>query len=224
MYFLHLFKTLEVANAMKNKQWVEAIKLRGNSFMRNLKTYRLLNKPMIAKKNDDSKRLAVIQISEPSPGINAAVFAFVRFVMSEGNTVFGVYDGIDGLIAGNVKQLKWSDVGGWTSRGGALLGTSDTLPDKQMTQIVDKFKEFKIDGLLVIGGFKAFETVIQLIEARNKFNELKIPICIIPATINNNIPGTDLSLGTDSALNKITQLLTDIIFSTLGLNNWILFY
>ncbi len=64
---------------MKNKQWVEAIKLRGNSFMRNYKTYRLLNKPIIAKKNDYSKRLAVIQIDELSPGINAAVFVFVKF-------------------------------------------------------------------------------------------------------------------------------------------------
>ena len=203
---------------MKNKKWDQVIDLRGKTFLRNWETYKMLKKSIIEQNDENTQRLAVIQTGESSPGINASVLSFVRYVISEGHIVFGIFDGINGLIDGKFKHMKWSDVIGYTSSSGSKLGTSDTLPEKDMKCVAKQLKEHNINGLLVIGGFLAFRIVIQLIESRNKFNELKIPICIIPATIDNNIPGTDFSLGTDSALNKITKLCTDKVLSSLGLN------
>ena len=61
-------------------------------------------------------------------------------------------------------------------------------------------------GLVVIGGFEAFQSVLMLYEAREKFPEFRIPMVVLPATISNNVPGTDFSLGADTAVNEITEI------------------
>uniref|UniRef100_A0A8C4HCR7 Phosphofructokinase, liver a n=1 Tax=Dicentrarchus labrax TaxID=13489 RepID=A0A8C4HCR7_DICLA len=87
-----------------------------------------------------------------------------------------------------------------------------TLPNKHMEKIVETIAKFNISALLVIGGFEGYEGVLQLFEARSRYDELCIPMCVIPATISNNVPGTDFSLGADTAVNagcdKIKQSAT----------------
>ena len=61
-------------------------------------------------------------------------------------------------------------------------------------------------GLVVIGGFEAYQSVLMLYEAREKFPEFRIPMVVLPATISNNVPGTDFSLGADTAVNEITEI------------------
>ena len=107
-------------------------------------------------------------------------------------------------------------------RAGAFLGTRRTLPDKNIPKIVQKIKEHRIQALLVIGGFEAYHAVLQLAEARQEYNELKIPMCVIPATISNNVPGTDFSLGADTALNEITEICDRIRQSAQGLSNLVI--
>ena len=63
-----------------------------------------------------------------------------------------------------------------------------------------------LSGVLVIGGYEAFISVYELNEARSKHPEFKIPMLCVPATISNNVPGTDFSLGADTSLNEITQV------------------
>ncbi|KTF71785.1 hypothetical protein cypCar_00050069, partial [Cyprinus carpio] len=74
-----------------------------------------------------------------------------------------------------------------------------------MEDIVANISKYNIQSLLVIGGFEAYEGVLQLVEARGRYDELCIAMCVIPATISNNVPGTDFSLGADTAVNAAME-------------------
>jgi len=227
---------------MKDKKWEEAVKLRGISFKRNLETYKMLTRiqPPKAVAEQTVKagyRLAVMHcgapccgeqffcyhqmifrfIHQPFSGMNAAVRSFVRNVIYRGDTVLAVYDGFDGLISGDIHPVTWSEVSGWVGQGGANLGTRRTLPHPHnLEQIVANLRQFRIQALLVIGGFEAYHAVLNLAEHRDKYPELCIPMCVIPATISNNVPGTDFSLGADTSLNEITEICDRIRQSAQG--------
>ncbi|XP_049954432.1 ATP-dependent 6-phosphofructokinase [Schistocerca serialis cubense] len=220
-------RTKAVAKAMADKQWDKAVQLRGRSFERNLYIYKMLTrlKPPTpvgdAVQQDsvlgmESFTLAVMHIGAPACGMNAAVRSFVRNCLYRGVTVLGIHDGIEGLVAGNISKMAWSDVTGWVSLGGAMLGTKRTLPGNRIKQIAARFKEFNIQGLLIIGGFEAYQGALQLVESRPTQPEFCIPIAVIPSTISNNVPGTEFSLGCDTALNEITEICDRIRQSAQG--------
>jgi len=124
-------------------------------------------------------------VGAPACGMNAAVRSFVRNCIYRGDTVVGINDGMQGLRSGNIKEIQWADVAGWVSQGGAFLGTNRTLPTPEtLPLIAEQIKKANINGLLVIGGFEAFQTVLMLTENREKFSSLCIPILCIPATIS----------------------------------------
>lgn len=212
-------KTKEVTKAMGDKDWNMAVELRGKSFMRNLETYRMLSKH---KPNDlhelagKGRNLAVINVGAPCCGVNAAVRSFVRTCISGGHTAFGIHNGIEGLIKGEFQEMTWGDVNGWVSQGGALLGTKRTLPAGKFAQVAEQLKKFKIEGMMIIGGFEAFQTCLQLAEQRGSFPEFCIPMTVLPATISNNVPGTEFSLGADTALNEISEICDRIRQSAQG--------
>ena len=112
--------------------------------------------------------------------------------------------------------MSWADVTGWVSEGGALLGTKRTLPAHNYQACADQLAKYKIQGLVVIGGFEAFQAVLQFSEAREKFKAFRIPMVVLPATISNNVPGTDFSIGSDTALNEITEICDRIRQSAQG--------
>lgn len=74
-------------------------------------------------------------------------------------------------------------------------------------QIAARFREYKLHSLLLVGGFEAYHSLVQLYEARGKYPEFCIPMVVIPATISNNVPGSDFSLGCDTALNEIVEVI-----------------
>ncbi|GBP91023.1 ATP-dependent 6-phosphofructokinase [Eumeta japonica] len=147
-----------------------------------------------------------MHIGAPACGMNAAVRSFVRNCIYRGDTVLGIHDGVEGFISGNIVKMDWSDVTGWVAQGGAFLGTKRTLPGDKKGEMAARIKELNIQGLLIIGGFEAYQTGLELYEARGQFPEFCIPLVVIPSTISNNVPGTDFSLGTDTALNEITEI------------------
>ncbi|XP_003241125.1 ATP-dependent 6-phosphofructokinase isoform X2 [Acyrthosiphon pisum] len=227
-------KTKAVAKAMADKEWELAVQLRGRSFARNLETYKMLTrlKPprsafdelgrgLSLNRQDtlwgqEGYTLAVMHIGAPACGMNSAVRSFVRNCIYRGDTVYGIHDGVEGLVAGNIQVMQWSDVTGWVGQGGAMLGTKRTLPEKRMPEIAARLKEFNIQALLIIGGFEAYQAGIQLVQNRNNFPEFCIPMVIIPSTISNNVPGTEFSLGCDTALNEITEICDRIRQSAQG--------
>lgn len=138
--------------------------------------------------------------------MNAAVRSFVRNSIYRGDVVYGIHDGIEGLVSGNVTKMEWGDVTGWVGQGGAFLGTKRTLPEGKFKEIAARLKEFNIQGLLVIGGFEAYHSIGQLVDQRDNYEEFCIPMIVIPSTISNNVPGTEFSLGADTGLNEITEI------------------
>ncbi|XP_062847218.1 ATP-dependent 6-phosphofructokinase, platelet type isoform X4 [Trichomycterus rosablanca] len=209
--------TQEVQKAMDEKKFEDAVKLRGRSFQNNLKTYKLLahRKPEYDLPQSNFN-VAVLNVGAPAAGMNAAVRSAVRVGISEGHKMFAVNDGFEGFYKGQIKEIKWGDVGGWTGQGGSLLGTKRTLPAKHVDKIAEQIRKYNINALLVIGGFEALECLLQLYEARTNFEEFCIPMCMLPATISNNVPGTDLSIGADTALNAIVETCDRIKQSASG--------
>ncbi|XP_074860670.1 ATP-dependent 6-phosphofructokinase, liver type isoform X1 [Carettochelys insculpta] len=196
--------TKDVQKAMDEKRFEEAIQLRGRSFENNWNIYKLLaHQKRTHPKTQFS--LAVLNVGAPAAGMNAAVRSAVRIGISQGHTVYVANDGFEGLSKGQIHEVGWHDVAGWLGRGGSMLGTKRTLPKTCMAKIVEIVRKFNIHGLLVVGGFEAYEGVLQLVEARGQYEELCIVMCVIPATISNNVPGTDFSLGSDTAVNAAME-------------------
>ncbi|XP_059182867.1 ATP-dependent 6-phosphofructokinase, platelet type isoform X2 [Centropristis striata] len=209
--------TQEVQRAMDGKRFEEAVKLRGRSFENNLRTYKLL-----AHRKPESElpisnfNVAVLNVGAPAAGMNAAVRSAVRVGISEGHKMFAVSDGFEGFYKGQIKEIKWADVGGWTGQGGSLLGTKRTLPAKHVDKIAEQMRKHNINALLIVGGFEAFLSLLELLTARGKYDEFCVPMVMVPATVSNNVPGSDLSIGADTALNAITTTCDRIKQSASG--------
>ncbi|KAF3836138.1 hypothetical protein F7725_028696 [Dissostichus mawsoni] len=204
--------TQEVQRAMDGKRFEEAVKLRGRSFENNLRTYKLL-----AHRKPESElpvsnfNVAVLNVGAPAAGMNAAVRSAVRVGISEGHKMFAVSDGFEGFYKGQIREIKWADVGGWTGQGGSLLGTKRTLPAKHVEKIAEQMRMNNINALLIVGGFEAFLSLLELITARGKYEEFCVPMVMVPATVSNNVPGSDLSIGADTALNAITTAFESLL-------------
>ncbi|XP_048018228.1 ATP-dependent 6-phosphofructokinase, platelet type isoform X3 [Megalobrama amblycephala] len=209
--------TQEVQKAMDEKRFEEAVKLRGRSFENNLNTYKLLSHRKVDTELPHSSfNVAVLNVGAPAAGMNAAVRSAVRVGITEGHTMFAVSDGFEGFYKGQIKEIKWGDVGGWTGQGGSLLGTKRTLPAKHIDKIAEQMRIHNINALLVIGGFEAFESLLQLVDARSSYEEFCVPMCMLPATISNNVSGTDFSIGADTSLNAIVETCDRIKQSASG--------
>ncbi|XP_048367658.1 ATP-dependent 6-phosphofructokinase, platelet type isoform X3 [Sphaerodactylus townsendi] len=198
--------TQEVQKAMDGRKFLEAVQLRGKSFENNLKTYKLLSTKKSAEELPKSNfNVAVLNVGAPAAGMNAAVRAAVRIGITEGHTMFAVTDGFEGFSKGKIKEITWGDVGGWTGQGGSILGTKRTLPGKYLKDIAEQMNFNNINALLIVGGFEAYLGLLELSAARETYEEFCIPMVMVPATVSNNIPGSDLSIGADTALNTITD-------------------
>ncbi|KAM9342838.1 phosphofructokinase, muscle a isoform 2-T2 [Pholidichthys leucotaenia] len=207
--------TKDVTAAMTQRRFEDAVKLRGKSFENNWNTYKLLAhiNPPDVKSNIN---VAVMNVGAPCAGMNAAVRAAVRMGLIQGHSMFAVHDGFDGLAQGQIEPITWTSVGGWTGKGGSMLGTKRTLPGKMLEEISLNIAKFSIHALVIIGGFEAYVGGLEMVQAREKYEEMCIPMVVIPATVSNNVPGSDFSIGADTALNTITTTCDRIKQSAAG--------
>uniref|UniRef100_A0A8B9KH73 6-phosphofructokinase type C n=1 Tax=Astyanax mexicanus TaxID=7994 RepID=A0A8B9KH73_ASTMX len=160
--------------------------------------------------------VAVLNVGAPAAGMNAAVRSAVRVGISEGHKMFAINDGFEGFYKGQIREIKWGDVGGWTGQGGSLLGTKRTLPAKHVDKIAEQIRKYNLNALLIIGGFEAYLGIMELLAARGTYEEFCLPMVMVPATVSNNVPGSDLSIGADTALNAITDTCDRIKQSASG--------
>jgi 6-phosphofructokinase 1 len=97
-------------------------------------------------------------------------------------------------------------VANWSSQAGAFLGTNRVLPNKLgIDRVANVIQQRKLNGLIIIGGWEAYVSAQQLYENQAKYPSLRIPMIVIPATISNNCPLTEYSIGSDTALNAIVD-------------------
>ena len=143
------------------------------------------------------KRIAVLTSGGDAPGMNAAVRAVTRGALARGWEVLGVRNGYAGLLAGTLEPLQARDVGGVVQRGGTLLGSArcpEFIEPVGRKRALSNLVELKIEALVVIGGNGSQTGSASL--AKEGF-----PVVGIPSTIDNDLHGTDVSIGADTAIN-----------------------
>ena len=158
-------------------------------------------------------RIAIIHVGAPAGGVNAATRAAVAYCLTRGHSPVAIHNGFAGFArhhadkpVGAVREFDWLEVDGWASKGGSEIGMNRELPsDSGMEHIAGLFKLYKIDGLFIIGGFEGFNALSQLRKAREHYSSLCIPMTLLPATISNNVPGTEYSIGSDTCLNELVR-------------------
>lgn len=152
------------------------------------------------------KRIGVLTSGGDAPGMNAAIRAVVRKAIYHDMEVFGIYNGYQGLMEGKIKQLDVGSVGDIIQRGGTMLysaRSNDFKTDEGQNRGIEQLKKFGIEGLIVIGGDGSFQGAAKL-------TAKGFPCIGIPGTIDNDIAGTDYTIGFDTALNTIIEAVDKI--------------
>ena len=214
-------KTKSIAELIEKKEFAKCIELRGGSFKDSLDTFNTLSqaKPGKSKKGKEQLNLLVVNAGTLAPGMNNAVRTAVRLGMDKGHKVFGVRNGFKGFINNEIDEFEWMDVEDWSAVGGSELGTNRTMPkNRDFYQIAKNIEAHNINGILIMGGFVAYQAAYDLMEKRSEFPAFDIPIICLPASINNNLPGTVFSVGADTALNSIIDAVDKIKESAVATN------
>jgi 6-phosphofructokinase 1 len=199
-------RTHEVADLLAEHRYDEAMTLRGGSFRESFETIKMLVRtaPSPHEVGTRPLRLAILHAGGPAPGMNTAVRAAVRVGLDRGHEVLRIDRGFEGLRDGAIEPVRWMSVSSWVSRGGAELGTSRWRPGPEdLPALAARIEEHQLDGLLIVGGLAGYEVAHQFLEARDRHPAFALPIVCLPATINNDVPATELSIGSDTALNAI---------------------
>ncbi|KAK3641430.1 6-phosphofructokinase, alpha subunit [Elasticomyces elasticus] len=206
-------KTKEVAANIARKDFEAALKGRDAEFEEYLEAFNITtatDKSGMLLAPEKRMRVGIIHVGAPAGGMNAATRAAVAYCLTRGHTPVGLYNGFPGLCRhhddkplGSVRILDWLEAETWASRGGSEIGTNRDLPGEDMETTAYCFEKYEIDALFVVGGFEAFTAVSQLRIAREKYDSMKIPMVVLPATISNNVPGTEYSIGSDTCLNAL---------------------
>lgn len=153
------------------------------------------------------KRIGVLTSGGDCPGMNACLRAVVRVAIGMGREIWGIKRGYAGLIEGEMEKLSASSVSGIINLGGTFLKTArseEFKTEEGQRKAVDTLKKIKIEGLIVIGGDGSLRGAWELHEKWN------IPTVGVPATIDNDIPGTDLTIGFDTAVNTALEAIDRI--------------
>ena len=152
------------------------------------------------------KRVAVMTSGGDAPGMNAAIRAVVRTGLEHGVEVYGIRQAYTGCLAGDFELLTSREVSGILQRGGTILQTARNEEFKTVQgqrKALRRLNERGIEGLVVIGGDGSLRGSLAL-------HKLGFPVVGVPGSIDNDIWGTDMSIGVDTALNTIIEALDRI--------------
>lgn len=146
-------------------------------------------------------RIAILTSGGDAPGMNAAIRAVVRTCIYYGDEPYAIMDGYKGLVTGDFQKMERKSVSEILSRGGTILGTSrmKSFVEKDVREIaIENLHKHKIDCLIVIGGDGTFKGADEL-------NKMGFPTIGIPASIDNDVNGTDYTIGFQTALKTIVD-------------------
>jgi 6-phosphofructokinase 1 len=153
------------------------------------------------------KKIAVFTSGGDSPGMNACVRAVVRTAIFKGLEVYGIYRGYEGMIEGDIKRLQSYSVSNIVQRGGTILKSArseEFRTPEGRKKAYENLKAFGIEGIVAIGGDGTFTG------AKIFFEEYGIPTVGCPGTIDNDLYGTDYTIGFDTAVNTALEAIDKI--------------
>jgi len=153
------------------------------------------------------KKIAFLTSGGDSPGMNACIRSIVKTCLHDVIVPFGIYDGYRGMIEGRGKEMKYSDVDNIIQYGGTILGSArckEFIQKEGRKKAIDFLRSKNVDGLIVIGGDGTFTGATILGE------EMNLPIIGVPGTIDNDIYGTDYTIGFDTAVNTVIDAVDKI--------------
>lgn len=149
------------------------------------------------------KKIGVLTSGGDAPGMNAAIRGVVRTALSKGIEVYGIYDGYLGLYEGRIEKLDRSSVSDVINRGGTFLGSARFPEFKEVAvreKAIENLKAHGIEALVVIGGDGSYM-------GAKKLTEMGYPCIGLPGTIDNDIAGTDYTIGYLTALNTVIDAI-----------------
>jgi len=173
----------------------------------------------MGKGKNNIKRIGVFTSGGDAPGMNAAIRAVVRTSLNYGVEVYGIIRGYDGLIKGDFIELNSKSVGGIIQRGGTILQSARSTEFRNKEGREKAYKNIKandIDALIAIGGDGTF-TGASIFS-----KEFDVPVIGVPGTIDNDLFGSDATIGYDTAMNTVVEAI-DRIKDTAGSHNRLFF-
>ncbi|KAI6365418.1 hypothetical protein MCOR25_005346 [Pyricularia grisea] len=207
--------TKKVATAIEAQDFDHAMSLRDSEFAEQYQSFQIMTtpEPALLLPNEKRMKIAFINVGAPAGGMNAAIRAGVLWCQARGHEAIAIHNGFAGFARhhgdkplGAVRPFDRLEVDGWASRGGSEIGTNREVPSQSGMELIAKLiGQYEFDALFVIGGFEAFQAVSELRMAQEQYPSLRIPMALLPATISNNVPGTEYSLGSDTALNALVD-------------------
>ena len=154
----------------------------------------------------EKRNIALLTSGGDASGMNAVIRTVTRYAIYNNLKVYGFYEGFKGLINNDFKVLDLNSVGGIIDRGGTFLysARSEKFKSREgQKKAIDNLKKNKIEGVVIVGGDGSFRGAHEL-------HKQGIQVVGIPATIDNDVAGTDYSIGFDTALNVIIDIMSKI--------------
>jgi len=152
------------------------------------------------------KRIAVLTSGGDAPGMNAALRAVVRTGILRGRRIFAFYNGYKGMIENESTEMYNRSVGDILTRGGTIIGTArvpEFLKPEVQKLAAKNFELLEMEGLIVIGGDGSFRGAIEL-------DKLGVPVIGLPGTIDNDLNGTDNTIGFDTAVDTVLDSIRKV--------------
>ena len=149
------------------------------------------------------RKIAILASGGDAPGMNAAIRAATRTAIERGAEAWGVWDGYNGLVEQRIERLTSRGVAGILQRGGSIIGAGRCeafLDDARRRECVDYLRSVDIEGAVVIGGEGSLAGAMEL-------HRLGFPCVVVPGTIDNDMPGTEITIGADTAINTAVEAI-----------------
>ena len=201
-------RTLSVKECFKAKDFLKAQELRGPSFAKKVEMSKMLSVMEVRLRPEEAEgrlNIGVVFIGAPAPGMNSGLRALIKIAAYHGNLVTVYHEGVDGILSGNYEVVSPEQCELWNLRGGCVPGsTRTTINPRNIEGVLSSLTQLQLNCLVIFGGFEAVTSCINL------GDQVPIPVYLVPSTISNNVPGSDFSVGCDTALNSIVQSVDTI--------------
>ena len=210
-------QTRAAGEALAQGDYAAAARSRGDEWLRMVKIQQTMMRiaPPDAPRLDRIPRLGVITAGRAAAGVNSALRTIIRMALASGAEVLGIEEGPNGLINNKAHLMSWMEPELWNSFGGSRLGAGCYVEKHgDLAKIAANFRQWQLDGLILIGDWGGYKLMNKLVANAKRHREFDIPMIALPASINNDLPGSEYSLGCDTALNSIVEAVDKIRTST----------